>query len=319
MSLRSPILSLFALWLCASAAAAETVRIGVLQFGTVQWELAVMQKEGLDTAQGIQVESVPLAGKDATAIALRGGQVDVIVTDWPWVSQQRHQGEPFTFVAHSLAAGALLVRPDAGIDGLAELSGKRLGVAGGALDKNWLLLRALAKRQGVSLPAPDFAAPPLLSELLLRGELPAVLTFWNFSARLEAAGMKPLLSVRQMLAALGMEEPVALLGWVFDEHWAKDHPQAITGLLRASRATKQRLLADDAVWETLRPLMKAENEAEFQALRAAYRAAIPAHVGPADAEPAARLFAVLAAEGGAELVGAQKALAPGTFWDGYRD
>lgn len=309
--------SLFAvLWLLCSwsAQALETVRVGVLQFGTVQWELSAMQALKLDQAHGFQLEQLALAGKDATTVALRGATVDIIMTDWPWVSAQRQTGADYRFVTHSSAAGQLLVAANSPITTLAELRGKRLGVAGGALDKNWLILRRYAQQQGLDLERetqPQFAAPPLLGELLQRGELDGLLTFWHFAARAQAQGQRPLLSVQQMLSALGADEHTPLLGWVFSEAWAKQHPHALAGFLRASRATKQALLSDDQLWQTqIRPLMQVNSEAEFIALRDAYRRSIPAHVGPQDARAAELLNRVLA--NGEQL-------APGTFWADYQD
>ncbi|MEZ5453671.1 MAG: ABC transporter substrate-binding protein [Thiothrix sp.] len=56
-----------------------------------------------------------------------------------------------------------MVKPDSGIKTLADLKGKKLGVAGGPSDKSWLLLRAYAKQTaGLDLQAeaePQFAAP----------------------------------------------------------------------------------------------------------------------------------------------------------------
>ena len=70
----------------------------------------------------------------------------LIVTDWIWVSRQRAQGRLYAFVPYSLTVGSLMVRPDAGIRTLGDLRGKRVGVAGGPIDKSWLLLRAYARR-----------------------------------------------------------------------------------------------------------------------------------------------------------------------------
>ena len=61
-------LVLFAL-LCVSAApvrAAElpVLRIGVLQFGTVSWELEVMQRGGFAEREGVRIEVVPLPTPD---------------------------------------------------------------------------------------------------------------------------------------------------------------------------------------------------------------------------------------------------------------
>lgn len=306
----------------AAEAAAEraVVRVGILQFGTVSWELEVMQRHGLAERAGIELRIVPLALKDATNVAIQGGEVDVIANDWIWVSRMRSEGSDYAFAPYSQAVGGISVRPDAGVAQFADLKGKRLGVAGGALDKSWLLLRAYARRtvgeDAATFLRPQFAAPPLLNELVMRGELPAAMNFWHYTARLSAAGMKELITMPQILAGLGIEDELPLVGWVFRERWAKDNAAAIAGFLRASDAAKALMLESDAVWDELRPLMRAENEETFVALRDGFRAGIPRTTADEAERVATRVFDILAAEGGEALVGKARALAPGTFWRG---
>src|SRR5882724_8830755 len=73
-------------------AAAGTIRLGVLKFGTVNWELDVIKANGFDKAEGLDLEIVDLANTGATTVALQAGAVDVIVTDWLWVTRQRAAG-----------------------------------------------------------------------------------------------------------------------------------------------------------------------------------------------------------------------------------
>ena len=175
------------------------VRVGALKFGTVNWELSIIQSHKLDQQQGFTLEVVPLASKNAANVALLGGAADVIVSDWIWVSRLRSDGRPYVFVPYSLLAGKLLVPESSAIKSIAGLKGKSLGIAGGPVDKNWLLLRAYTKKTiGIDLAElvdAKFVAPPLLNELFLRGELSAGLTFWHYAARLEASGMKALVTV----------------------------------------------------------------------------------------------------------------------------
>ncbi len=78
------------------------------------------------------------------------------------------------------------------ITDLKGLSGKRHGVAGGALDKNWILLKAQGpETAGLDLESAAqiaYGAPPLLAQKLESGELDAALLYWQFCARLEAKG-----------------------------------------------------------------------------------------------------------------------------------
>ena len=307
----------------AQAVEPATIRVGVLQFGTVSWELEVMQKHGFAEREGVKLQIVPLALKDASNVAIQGGAVDLIVNDWLWVARQRTDGRDYTFVPHSTAVGSIMVKADSGFNKLADLRGKSLGVAGGPVDKSWLFLRAYSRKtlgeDAAQLVKPAFVAPPLLNELALRGELPAALNFWHFAAKLRAAGWRELISMPDMLAELGIDSALPLVGWVFSERWANANPAAIAGFLRASAATKKLLAESDAVWEEIRGLSKAENTATLHALRDAYRAGLPptgAAAQKAGEVAAGKAFAILAQEGGKEVVGNATSLAPGVFWSG---
>ena len=94
--------------LSSGPAQAGTVKIGTLKFGTVNWELDVIKTNGLDKAAGLDLEIVDLASTGATTVALQAGSVDVIVTDWLWVTRQRAAGAHFTFVPFSTSVGALM-------------------------------------------------------------------------------------------------------------------------------------------------------------------------------------------------------------------
>jgi NitT/TauT family transport system substrate-binding protein len=300
-------------------AEAGTIRIGVLKFGTVNWELDAIKSNGLDRAEGLELQIVELANTAATTVALQAGDVDVIVTDWLWVTRQRAEGAGFTFVPYSTSVGALVLPPDSTVTTLADLAGKKLGIAGGPVDKGWLVVRAAAaQRHGIDLDEAVekvFAAPPLLNEEIISGRLDALLTFWNFAAQLEARGFRKLIGVEDAARDLGIETQVPLLGYVFDEAWATTHKDDVLALVRASRKAKELLARSDAEWKRLRPLMKAADDATFAALRDGFRAGTPGRWGEAERVDARRLFAIMAKLGGAELVGKSSELQPGTFWD----
>jgi len=322
---RFRVLVLLICWLSliplAAMADGNLVRVGLLKFGTVNWEMDVIRTHELAAREGIELEVLPLASVNAINVALQADAVDVIVNDWIWVSRQRAVGRDYTFVPYSLAVGSLMVRPDLGAKKLADLRGKRIGIAGGPVDKSWLLLQVYARKtigsELTDLVEPVFAAPPLLNQLMLDGDLSAALNFWHYGARLKAAGMEPLLSVTDILPILGVERPVPLLGWVFSARWAEKNPKAIGGFLRASRAAKKVLAESDEEWERLQPLIRAEDEPTLHALRDGYRAGIPYRFGEPEIRAARQLFEIMAQEGGKELVGSSSTLNAGTFWEGY--
>lgn len=314
------VLIVFAFGPDGSAAERPLIRLGLLQVGTVNWEVAAM-RDGLARDHGIEIDTLTLADKDAAAIALMSGQVDMIVTDWLWVARQRAAGKDFTFVPFSLAAGGVLARPDSGITDVNGLVGRRLGVGGGPDDKAWLLLRAYARKAAnIDLAKQAdiaFSAPPLLNALIERGELDAILNFWQFNAQLMAKGYREIIPVQDMLTALGIATRPPLLGWVFHEKWAARHPAAMQAFLDTSFAAKQHLLQDEMIWQKLRPLMQAGDNKLFETLKAAYRAGIPSGYGKGDIEAAQQVLAVMQAVDPATTAGLST-LPNGTFWAGYR-
>lgn len=304
--------------LSAGPALAGTIKVGVLKFGTVNWELDVIKTHGLDKAEGFQLEILPLAGKGATNVALQAGEADMIVTDWIWVARQRAEGQAYTYVPYSNALGALIVPADSPIQSLADLKGKRVGIAGGPLDKSWLLLRGLASSKfgfdADQAVEKVFGAPPLLNEQILQGRLDAVLNFWHYAARLEAAGLRRVVGVEDIVHDLGIKSRVPLIGYVFDEAWAQEHREDVQAFVRASRRAKAIMAESDAEWDRLRPLMKAKDEATFRALRDGFLAGTPESWGQAERVDAARLFEILRDLGGEKLVGKATGVDEGTFW-----
>jgi NitT/TauT family transport system substrate-binding protein len=310
--------------LCAQAAdtAGVTLRVGVLQFGTVNWELDVMQAHQLAHKRGIHLKVVPLASGDASTVALQGGAVDVIVSDWIWVTRQRAEGANFSFSPYSNAVGSVMVKADGAIRSVAELKGHSIGISGGPSDKTWLLLRAYAsKKLGLDLHSaakPIYAAPPLLNELALSGQVDAALNVWHFDARLEANGMRPLIKLPEILAGLGVDKPIPLIGWVFREDWANQNREALERFLSASQEAKAIMAKSDAEWERLKPLMRAEDNGVFLALKNGYRNGIASCDYTDSQATVASVFKILAETGGDKLVGKSRSLSEGTFWSGYK-
>ncbi len=309
---------LFGLLLPSQSVIGGEIRLGVLKYGTVNWELDAMVHNGFAATEGVDLTIVALANKNATSVALQAGDVDMIVTDWIWVSRQRAAGADFTFAPYSAAVGALMVPADSNIMSLSDLPGKRVGIAGGPVDKSWVLFKALAKaRYGLDLDQQVervFGAPPLINQQILTGGVDAAVNFWHYNARLKASGLREVAAVADTAAALGIIESVPMLGYAFSAAWAEDQREDVIGFLRASRATKALLAKSTAQWQRLRPQMKAEEDTVFEALLAGYRAGIPAHWSSRERKAAEDLFAVMAEVGGKRLVGDSLSFTPGTFW-----
>ena len=305
----------------ASAALAETptLRAAVLKFGTVNWELDTIKNNKLDEANGFALEVQGMAGGAAAKVAFQGGETDVIVSDWLWVARQRAAGKDYVFIPYSKAVGGLMVPADSSAKSLADLKGTKIGIAGGPLDKSWLILRAYAAQEyGLDIAAESeqvFGAPPLIFKTALQGELDGAINFWHFMAKMEAGGMKKLVDVTEAATALGLDPDIPLLGYVVQGKMLRDNPELVDGLARASRQAKEILASDDAAWDDLRARMKPKNDAEFQALIAGFRAGIPT-VSKVDEEAAGRMLKLMVELGGKELFGPVTELPEGVFLAG---
>ena len=305
----------------SQAAELGTLKLGVLKFGTVNWELDVIKRHELDKAEGFELEIQGFGGGDASDVALMGGAVDGIVEDWLWVSRQRAEGVGIVFIPYSSSVGALMVGADSGISSLADLKGKTIGVAGGPLDKSWLMIQAMGKAEGIDLKAETeqaFGAPPLLQEKFTSGELDAVINYWHYAARLEAAGYTRLMGINDAIEALGVPATTPQLGYIFMEEFAAKNAEIVAAFSRASWAAKKIMDESDEEWEALRERTRAADDATLEALKSRYREGIVRSWGDEGRAAAAKLYEVLADLGGEELVGKSPVLAEGTFWDGVR-
>ena len=297
--------------------------LGVQATGTVKWELAAMAALGIDKKHHLELDIRDVADSKAGQIALQAKEVDVILSDFVWVSIQRHEGNMVTMVPHSLTVGGLVVDPAAGITSVADLKGKTLAVSGSPVDKSYVILAAYYnKLTGGDLTedaSAKFGAPPLVNELITGGQAQAALNLWNWNSRAKLAGKTELISVAAMLADLGVSETPPLLGWAFFDDTARTKKTELKAFLDASFETKNALLTDDAVWDQIRDVMNVgDDDALFTQLRDDYRAGIVTKYASSSMKPAEESFAVMAKFGGADVVGPSTELADGTFWKGYR-
>ncbi len=300
-----------------SAGRAETIRVAVQKTGTFAWELAVVRAHQLDKQADIAIDAVELASTEAGKIAMRAGNADIMLSDWLWVSRERALGAKLTFYPYSSALGAVMVPANSTIKTLADLKGRKLAVAGGPLDKSWLLLQAALKRDGVDLKSQatiTYGAPPLLAAKLADGEMDAGLNFWNFCAVLEAKGFRRLAGVEDLLPQFGAKGRTALVGYVFDEDWASAHRALVARFLSVTAKAKEILATSDAEWQAIAPLTGAPDEATLRAYRDRYRDGIPRRPVAEEEADARALYAVLASIGGRDLVGPATELSPGTYY-----
>lgn len=316
MKLVAASLSFLTLGFAAHAEDVPVLKAAVLKVGTVNWELDTIRHLGLDKQNGFQLEVMGLAGNPATRIAFQGGEADIVVADWLWVARQRADGHDYVFVPYSKAVGGLMVPKDSEAQSLKDLAGQKIGIAGGPVDKSWLILRAFAEQEyDMDLAAETeqvFGAPPLIFKNALAGETAGAINFWHFAAKMKAKGMRELISVSDAARALGLDPETPLLGYVFHGSMLKDRPNLVRGFMAASRGAKDVLATDPKAFDRIRPLMRAKSDADFEALKTGFIAGIPAP-GPVNEEQAQRMLEVMSRLGGEKLVGSATTLPEGVF------
>jgi NitT/TauT family transport system substrate-binding protein len=293
------------------------LRVASLRFGSFNWLLETIRAEGLAEKRGLNITVVEVATSQAGPVALLSGEAEVIVSDWPWALRQRSLGESLKYAPYSSALGAVMVPHDSPIKTLADFKGKRLGVAGGAIDKSWLLLRAYSEKaigtDIAELAQPIYGAAPLLTEEARGGRIDGVLNFWTYAAKLEGSNFRTIVGMDDVMKALGIEPVPAMVGFVWKERTEKQKGKEIAAFLAAVIEGNQVLATSDAAWDRIRDLVKPENDKEFNAIKTYYRAGIPGPWTDAETHAAEKLTRILVQIGGPHLLGAGTQFDPKLF------
>ena len=302
-----------------SLQAQENLRIGVLAFGTVNWELDVLKHHNLDKKYGFDLDVVELASKNAQLVSLQSKDVNMIVNDWIWVNAQKTKGKNFSFYPYSKATGTLLVNENSNINTLLDLKGKHLGIAGGVYDKTWLLFRAYSKsKYDIDLKDivnPLFASAPILYKKMQDDSLQAAINFWHFNAKLESKNIKALIEISEILKELDIQKDVSFVGWTFDTKFANENKDLINAFLKASKESKEILKNSDEEWNRIKEQMSVKNDKEFEALKNGYKKGIIEEFDEESINDLQKVFKILLTEGGEKFVEDAVFLDNNIFWN----
>jgi NitT/TauT family transport system substrate-binding protein len=304
--------------LISGAEAADRLRIAVQKTGTAAWEIELIKARGLDKAANLNIETVELASTDAGKVALEGGAVDMVVGDWLWAARERALGDKLLFAPYSSALGAVMAPKDSPVHAVADLAGRSIGVAGGPLDKSWLMLRAAALGSGLDLAKnsrPSYGAPPLIAEKLVQGETETALEYWNFGADLEGRGFRRAIEMADVEKALGASGPVAMTGYVFSEAFAASHKDALKRYFAITAEARKLLSEDPSAWAPIKTRLRLKDDAALAVYRQRYLEGVPKRTVAEEAADARILYRRLVEVGGEELVGKAKELDAALFYD----
>jgi NitT/TauT family transport system substrate-binding protein len=281
------------------------------------WELDVIKRHGIERKLDLIIDTLELASTEAGKVALKGGSVDLILSDWLWVARERSLGDTLVFYPASTALGAVMTPAQSSIRSVLDLKDKKLAIAGGPLDKSWLLLQAFALRAGIDLRKQAvivYGAPPLLSQKALQGETDATLTYWNFCAELENRGFSRAIAMENVIRGLGAKGPVAIVGYAFDGNWASRNTSTVERFLAAVHQAKEVLAGSETEWQRLAPKLRLSDASAVAIHRQRYSEGVLRRPLTEEEADARALYLVLADIGGTQLVGAARALPPGTFY-----
>ena len=304
--------------LAPGAEAADRLRVALQRTGTASWEIGVIKARGLDKAANLDLEITELASTEAGKIAIEGGSADLVVEDWLWAARERSLGDKLLFTPYSTALGAVMAPKDSPVHKIADLAGRSIGVAGGPLDKSWILLRAAALAGGHDLAKdarPTYGAPPLIAEKFAQGETETALEYWNFAADLEGRGFRRAIEMADVEKALGATGPVAMTGYVFKEAFAASHKDALKRFFAAAAEARKILGEDPAAWAPIKARLRLKDDAALAVYRERYLDGVPKRTVAEEAADAAILYRRIAEIGGKELVGEAKELDTSLFYD----
>jgi len=294
----------------AAVAKADRIRVAVQKTGTLAWELDVIKRHGIERKLDLIIDTLELASTEAGKVALKGGSVDLILSDWLWVARERSLGDTLVFYPASTALGAVMTPAQSSIRSVLDLKDKKLAIAGGPLDKSWLLLQAFALRAGIDLRKQAvivYGAPPLLSQKALQGETDATLTYWNFCAELENRGFSRAIAMENVIRGLGAKGPVAIVGYAFDGNWASRNTSTVERFLAAVHQAKEVLAGSETEWQRLAPKLRLSDASAVAIHRQRYSEGVLRRPLTEEEADARALYLVLADIGGTQLVGAARA------------
>lgn len=289
---------------------AKTIRVGLQAGGTFSWVVYAIERFGIDKQLGIQVKETTYPTKAATQLALRAGEVQVTVDDFIEAVRMQQQGIPARAVyPYSLVTGGVVVRADSPIRSVADLKGKTIA-AQSLNDKNLLILRALAVYRYGFDPQRDSkviaVAPPLMVELLRKGEIDAGLPFWHFVARQVASGeSRELISAVEMLKELGAPPDLPLLLIIARNDADAD---TIGLLLKAVQLANQRMKESDAFWQEIldKNLYALPDRSLMPAVRKRWEAGLPRRWDAGVVVGLTNLVQRMVQVAGAEVVGVSR-------------
>jgi NitT/TauT family transport system substrate-binding protein len=293
--------------------------------GSPRFLLYTIKKFGFDRDHDfhLDVELVSDAldeGLETVEAKLQRGEADLIDIDYISIARERAGGADIvSFHPYGRTVGGLVAPADTEIEGLADLSGRRIGVVR-RLDKNWILVRAACREyHGFD---PDETATPVeagskveLTRLIREGEVDAGLQFWQIVPEITETGpYEEVFPVSDLVQRLSeTENKLPMSAFLTGESYFDEHRETVRGFAGAYRDAVDRLAEDDDLWEEIgETLMTVDDPVVRRAVRDGWRDMVVRDWDAATTAGMHRLFDHLKSVAGADALGVD-AIPDGTF------
>jgi NitT/TauT family transport system substrate-binding protein len=244
--------------LAARASAQEPipVRFGVNSSGGQSEVLDAIKAYNLDRKYGFAVREIDLTAPGQQYVMFRADAIDVSPGTVVDLLRQRKAGVALqAFHGFQGYNNYIVVKPQSPIRSFADLKGKRMGEFGTTF-LDWLILRAAGKKaygfdieQDATLVQ---GTPPLLNQLMARGEVDAMLQFSSLTlGPIKAGEQRLVIDVPGLMRTAGFNPNAFNSNWNVAERWNAAHPGALRRLSAMIDEAYAKLKSDDTLWPAI--------------------------------------------------------------------
>jgi NitT/TauT family transport system substrate-binding protein len=262
-----------AVWAGPAWSADEPViRFGIITSGGQSEVPYAIEKAGLAQKHGIKIETVDYAVPGQQYTMFRSGAIDIAAGNFIDLLRQRKAGVGIHAIHSFMGYNNLFVtKANSAITSFTDLKGKKIGNFGTTF-LDWLIVRAAGKKAyGIDLQSDANlvpGAPPLLNQLLSKGDVDAIYQFSTLTLGPIARGeQRAVVTLPELMKAAGFGPDSFYLQWIITEKWTKEHRDAVGRLEGMLREAYNVLRKDDSLWPTLAQRIRITDPA----LIAAYR------------------------------------------------
>jgi ABC-type nitrate/sulfonate/bicarbonate transport system substrate-binding protein len=294
----------------AAAPAGELIPIafGAIEGASQAYIPLLLQRQGIAVKYGIEVSIVPLSQVGQQWVGLRTGDFDISAGGFLDLLRQRQQGLEVKAIRGFIKFGnPIVATADKPYENLSDLAGARFGTVSTAV-LDWMVIRTagvIAYDFDVEIDAiPTTSSPPLITELLMNGELDAAWQFSDFTlAPLHEGTLKEITNVAALMGEAGLDPNAYYLTYHLADQWAAEHPDAVVKLIAAMDEAVELMMTDDSIWPELAAYSGVEDPELLPAFIEMQREAFDTEFSADKLEPTQNLLDELIAVVGPEPIG----------------